>query len=200
MRKHYDEYEMGTVDADPNYDSDIIDLSTFTNVSNVGSRRNGFRAGTLDRPERMEEGEHQLLDMSHQDGAGRVGGATGNVKNKDSSAGHPHKVKEGEESGSIEDQNDEEMKRAAIEKFSNTIKKAVSAKLMGKKINFKLKGHKDIVAQIGNLIKLETQYLSELINGQDAKTPALQKTKAIIDAEAKKLDRMLGSSDVWPFK
>ena len=71
---------------------------------------------------------------------------------------------------------------------------------MGKKTNLKLKGHKDVVAQVANMIKLETEYLDALISGQDAKTPALQKTKAIIDAEAKKLDRMVGASDFWPFK
>jgi hypothetical protein len=161
MRKHYDEYEMGTVDADPRYDSDIVDLSTFTNVSNVGSRPDGFRAGTLDRPERMEEGE---------------------------------------EPGDIADQNDEAERQMAVEEFANKIKNAVSAKLMGKKINLKLKGHKDLVGQVVNMIKMETDYLQALMSGQAADTPALQKNKAIIDSEAKKLDRMLGVHDFWPFK
>jgi hypothetical protein len=161
MRKHDDEYEMGKVIADPEYDSDIIDLSTFTNVSNIGNRRNGFRTGTLDRPERMEEGE---------------------------------------DVGSVEDQNDEQVRNAAMEEFANKIKTAVSAKLMGKKLNLKLKGHKDLVSQITNMIKLETDYLNALMMGQAADTPALQKNKAIIDTEAKKLDRMLGVNDFWPFK
>jgi len=166
MRKHYDEYEKGTVDADPRYDSDIIDLSTFTNISNVAfsnaaSRPYGYRMGTLDRPERMEEGE---------------------------------------EPGDIANQNDEEVRAAAMEKFTNKIKNAVSAKLMGKKIKLKLKGHKDIVSQVANMIKIEADYLSALIAGQSADTPALQKNKAFIDMEAKKLDRMMGTSDFWPFK
>ena len=152
---------MGTVDADPRYDSDIVDLSTFTNVSNVGSRPDGFRAGTLDRPERMEEGE---------------------------------------EPGDIADQNDEAERQMAVEEFANKIKNAVSAKLMGKKINLKLKGHKDLVGQVVNMIKMETDYLQALMSGQAADTPALQKNKAIIDSEAKKLDRMLGVHDFWPFK
>lgn len=161
MRKHYDEYEMGTVDADPVYDGDIIDLSTFTNVSNVGNRPNGFRMGTLDRPERMEEAE---------------------------------------EPGSIADQSDEEERNMAFEEFANKIKKAVSSKLMGKKLNLKLKGHPDIVNQVIKMIKFESDYLGSLISGQPADTPALQKNKAIIDMEAKKLDRMLGTDDFWPFK
>ena len=71
---------------------------------------------------------------------------------------------------------------------------------MGKKINLKLKGNKDLVSQVVNMIKLETDYLQTLMSGQAADTPALQKNKAIIDSEAKKLDRMLGVSDFWPFK
>jgi hypothetical protein len=161
MRKHYDEYEMGTVDSDRRYDSDILNLSTFTNLSSVGSRPNGFRAGTLDRPERMEEGE---------------------------------------DTGSIADQNDEQIRNSAFEEFANKIKNAVSAKLMGRKVNLKLKGHKDVVAQVVNMIKLETDYLSALMSGQSADTPALQKNKTQIDMEAKKLDRMLGTNDFWPFK
>lgn len=161
MRKHYDEYEMGTVDADRNYDSDILNLSTFTNVSNVGSRPNGFRMGTLDKPERMEEAE---------------------------------------EPDGIADENDKKIPNAAIEEFSDKIKKAVSAKLMGKKINLKLKGHKDIVKQVANMVKLESDYLDAIIKGQSADAPSLQKNKALIDMEAKKLDRMLGTTDFWPFK
>jgi hypothetical protein len=38
------------------------------------------------------------------------------------------------------------------------------------------------------------------MGGQAADTPALQKNKAIIDSEAKKLDRMLGVDGAWPFK
>lgn len=161
MRKHHDEYEMGTVDADPRYDTDIIDLSTFANVDGIKDRRAGFRAGTLDRPERMEEGEA---------------------------------------SGDIADQEEEQVRNAAVEQFANKIKDVVSAKLMGRKVNLKLKGNKDLVSQVVNMIKIETQYLNALISGQASDTPALQKNKAILDGEAKKLDRMLGTSDFWPFK
>jgi hypothetical protein len=162
MRKHYDEYEIGTVDADEKYDSDIIDLSsTFINLPKIRSREYGYRAGTLDRPERMEEGE---------------------------------------EAGSIADMNDEKIRNAAMEEFANKIKKAVSAKLMGRKLNLKLKGHPDVVNHITSMIKHETQYLNALISGQAADTPALQKNKAIIDKQAKELDRMLQTNDFWPFK
>lgn len=161
MRKHYDEYEVGTVDADKRYDSDILNLSTFTNLSSVGSRPNGFRAGTLDRPERMEETEQP---------------------------------------GGIAAQSDEETRKAAMEEFANKIKKAVSSKLMDGKLKLKLKGHPAIVKQVANLIQAETDYLKALISGQPADTAALQKNKAIIEKEAKELDRMLGTTDFWPFK
>lgn len=115
-------------------------------------------------------------------------------------AGTIAKVKEGETPGGIADSNDEEIRNAAMEEFADKIKKAVSAKLMGKKVNLKLKGHKDIVSQVANLVKLETDYLNAVISGQSADTPALQKNKALIDTEAKKLDRMLGTTDFWPFK
>lgn len=161
MRKHYDEYEKGTVDADGEYDSDILNLSTFTNVSTVGSRPNGYRIGTLDRPERMEEAETP---------------------------------------GGIADQNEEEIRNAAMEEFANKIKQAVTAKVMGKKINLKLSGNEDIVNQVKNLINMESMYLSALIGGQASDTPALQKNKAEIEKEAKKLDRMLQTDQFWPFR
>jgi hypothetical protein len=110
------------------------------------------------------------------------------------------KMKESEEPGGIADQDDQQVRDAATEKFANQIKKAVSAKLMGKKINLKLKGNKDLVSQVVNMIKLETDYLNAVISGQAADTPALQKNKAILDGEAKKLDRMLGVDGFWPFK
>jgi hypothetical protein len=50
------------------------------------------------------------------------------------------------------------------------------------------------------MIRMESEYLNSLMSGQAANTPALQKNKAIIDMEAKKLDRMMGTSDFWPFK
>ena len=109
-------------------------------------------------------------------------------------------MKEAEQPGGIADQNNEEVRNAAFEEFANKIKKAVSAKLMGRKLNLKLKGHPDIVSQVTNMIKFESDYLNALITGQAADTPALQKNKAIIDAESKKLDRMLGTDGFWPFK
>jgi hypothetical protein len=110
------------------------------------------------------------------------------------------KIRETEEPGDIADQNDEEQRQAAVEQFSNKIKNAVSAKLMGKKINLKMKGNKSLVGQVVNMIKYETDYLSSLMNGQSADDPAMQKNKALIDSESKKLDRMLGVHDFWPFK
>jgi hypothetical protein len=109
-------------------------------------------------------------------------------------------MEEGETPGGIADATDEKIRNAAMEEFADKIKKAVSARLMGKKLNLKLKGHKDVVGQVANLIKLEADYLNAVISGQSADTPALQKNKALIDTEAKKLDRMLGTNDFWPFK
>lgn len=111
-----------------------------------------------------------------------------------------NKMEEAEGPGGIADQTEAEIRSAAMEEFANKIKKAVSAKLMGKKINLKLKGHPDIVEQVTNMIKFETEYLRAIMSGQSADTPALQKNKAIIDKEAKKLDRMLKTQDFWPFK
>jgi len=161
MRKHYSKYESGTVDADPAYDSLIVKSPISSNTVSVESRPDGYRIGTLDRPERMEEGE---------------------------------------ESNSIITQNDEEARNAAMEQFADKIKKAVSAKLMGRKLNLVLKGHPNLVKQVTKMIKYESEYLNALISGQAPDTPALQKNKAIIDSEAKKLDRMLQTSDFWPFK
>lgn len=109
-------------------------------------------------------------------------------------------MEEAEQPGGITDQTDEEVRAAAAEKFANKMKSAVSAKLMGRKTNLKLKGHPDVVKQVTNLIKYETDYLDAIISGQSADTPSLQKNKAIIDMEAKKLDRMLGTTELWPFK
>ena len=109
-------------------------------------------------------------------------------------------MEEAEEPGGIADQNDEMIRNAAMEQFANKMKRAVSAKLMGRKTNLKLKGDPQVVNQITNLIKYESEYLDAIISGQAADTPALQKNKAIIDRESKKLDRMLGTTDLWPFK
>jgi hypothetical protein len=140
--------------------------------------------------------EADLIDLMHFDKrqhapTNREGGfRTGTIA----------KVKEGETPGGIADADDEKIRNAAMEEFANKIKKAVSAKLMGKKLNLKLKGNKDIVSQVANMVKLEAEYLDAVISGQSADTPSLQKNKAIIDMESKKLDRMLGTNDFWPFK
>lgn len=140
--------------------------------------------------------EIELIDLTHFD---KMQHGPGN-RQHGFSVGTMDKVREGEEAGSIADEGEEETRNAAMEEFANKIKKAVSAKLMGRKLNLKLKGHPELVKQVANMIKFETEYLNSLISGQAADTPALQKNKAIIDSEAKKLDRMLQTSDFWPFK
>lgn len=114
--------------------------------------------------------------------------------------GKVKKMEEGEDVGSIADMNDQKVRDMAIEKFAAQIKKIVSAKLLGKQINVKLKGNKRLVAQITLMIKMEVEYLKALMNGQDSKSPALQKNKELLKAEANKLDRMLQTDDFWPFK
>ena len=160
MRKHDDEYKMGTVDADSNYDSDILKFPHFERTD-VVDHRNGYRAGTLDRPERMEEGE---------------------------------------DAGSIEDMTDEQDREKALQGFTNNIRQIISAKMMNKPIKIKLTGEDQLVKQIVNLIRKELNYLKALMSGQAADAPAPQKNKAIIDSEAKVLDRMLGVDGAWPFK
>ena len=72
--------------------------------------------------------------------------------------------------------------------------------MMNKPIKIKLTGEDQLVKQIVNLIRKELNYLKALMSGQAADAPALQKNKAIIDSEAKVLDRMLGVDGAWPFK
>lgn len=145
--------------------------------------------------------EPELIDLMHFDKRQHTptnredGFRTGTIN-----TGAGVHMEEGEDPGVIEDMNDEKIRNAAMEEFANKIKKAVSAKLTGKKLNLKLRGHKDVVSQVANMIKLESEYLNAIMTGQEANTPALQKNKAIIDTEAKKLDRMLGTNDFWPFK
>lgn len=115
-------------------------------------------------------------------------------------AGSMEKMEEGEDTNSIIVQNDEEARNLAMEQFAEKIKKAVSAKITGKKLKLVLKGHPDLVKQVTKMIKYESEYLSAIVSGQAPDTPALQKNKAIIDSEASKLDRMLQTSDFWPFK
>ena len=115
-------------------------------------------------------------------------------------AGTMAKMEEAEDTNTITTQNDEEARNVAMEQFASKIKKAVSAKIMGKKLNLVLKGVPTLVKQVVKMIKYESEYLSAIISGQASDTPALQKNKAIIDSEANKLDRMLQTSDFWPFK
>ena len=110
------------------------------------------------------------------------------------------KMEEAEDTNTITTQNDEEARNVAMEQFASKIKKAVSAKIMGRKLNLVLKGVPSLVKQVVKMIKYESEYLSAIISGQAPDTPALQKNKAIIDSEANKLDRMLQTSDFWPFK
>jgi len=132
----------------------------------------------------------EFTDKTHKPGPKPHGKRVGTIDN----------MAEGEEPGDIADQNDEMIRNAAMEQFANKMKRAVSAKLMGRKTNLKLKGDPQVVNQIVNLIKYEAEYLNAIMSGQASDTPALQKNKAIIDMEAKKLDRMLGTTDLWPFK
>lgn len=143
--------------------------------------------------------EMDLIDLTHFD---KMQHGPGNRPNGFSigTMDRPGTMEEGEEAGSIADETDEQARNAAMEEFANKIKKAVSAKLMGRKLNLKLKGNPDLVKQVANMIKYEAEYLGAIISGQASDTPALQKNKAIIDGEAKKLDRMLQTSDFWPFK
>ncbi len=110
------------------------------------------------------------------------------------------KMEEGEDAGSIADMDDQKVRDMAMEKFAAQIKKIVSAKLLGKNINVNLKGNKRLVAQVATMIESEVEYLKALMNGQDSNSPALQKNKEILKAQANKLDRMLQTHDFWPFK
>ena len=112
--------------------------------------------------------------------------------------GHP--VQEGEDAGSVEDMNDEQVREKALQGFTNNIRQIISAKMMNKPIKIKLTGEDQLVKQIVNLIRKELNYLKALMSGQAADAPAPQKNKAIIDSEAKVLDRMLGVDGAWPFK
>jgi hypothetical protein len=87
-----------------------------------------------------------------------------------------------------------------IEDYKNKIKTAVSARLLGKPTKIKMSGNKKLIAQIVKLIKMETDYLNSIMTGQGADAPILMKMKAEIDQEANMLDRMLGTTDFWPFK
>ena len=61
-------------------------------------------------------------------------------------------------------------------------------------------GNKKLIAQIVELIRMETDYLNAIMTGQGTDAPILLKNKAEIDQKANELDRMLGTTDFWPFK
>lgn len=163
------------------------------NELNVGPDQRGKQIEYNEEPE-LENAMH-FDKMQHSPGPRNGGFRAGTIN-----TGAGVHMEEGEEPGGIADMSDEKVRNAAMEEFANKIKSAISAKLMGRKINLKLKGHPDLVNQVTKMIKLEADYLDAIITGQSADTPALQKNKAVIDMEAKKLDRMLATNDFWPFK
>lgn len=113
------------------------------------------------------------------------------------------KMEEAEDAGGIADQNDQKVRNDAANNLSQMLHKAVTARVNGKEINLKFitgEGHKGIGDHIKYMIDLESRYLSALINGQSADTPALQKIKEQLKAAENKLNRMLQTDDVWPFK
>lgn len=143
----------------------------------------------------VDNEEYQLIDLTH------FGKNHSPEERKNGfRVGISDKVQESGDAGHSEAQSDEDIRNSAFEEFANKMKKAVSSKLMGRKINLKMKGDPAVVNQIVKMIKYETEYLNNIISGQAPDTPALQKNKAIIDREAKTLDRMLGVNDFWPFK
>lgn len=109
-------------------------------------------------------------------------------------------MEEGEEAGGIVDMNDEKVKQNALNDFAEKIRTAVSAKILGKQTNLKLKGNPNLVKQIAHMIRIESEYLQGLMMGKAADDPTNQKAREEIRKEANKLDRMLGVQDFWPFK
>ena len=107
---------------------------------------------------------------------------------------------EGEDSASSVHKSEQEQLDAMIEDYKNKIKTAVSARLLGKPTKIKMSGNKKLIAQIVKLIKMETDYLNSIMTGQGADAPILMKMQTEIEQEANMLDRMLGTTDFWPFK
>lgn len=105
-------------------------------------------------------------------------------------------VKEGEEPLNPNADNNQEIDPNDV--FAEKIKSIVAASVAGRQISGGLKGHKDIVASVGQLLKSETDYIKNLLTGKAADDPAMIKKKQLIDAAASKLKRMSGL--VWPFK
>jgi len=109
-------------------------------------------------------------------------------------------MEEGEDSASSIHKSEQEQLDAMIEDYKNKIRSAVSARLLGKPTKIKMFGNKKLIAQIVELIRMETDYLNAIMTGQGADAPILLKNKAEIDQKANELDRMLGTTDFWPFK
>jgi hypothetical protein len=148
-----------------------------------------FRSGAIIADDSMEGVELTPVGIPdlRNDGRGHRRGTLDNVEEGDDSASSIHA-------------DDQEQTDAMLEDYKNKIKSAVSARLLGKKINLKLSGNKRLIKQIVSLIKLESDYLQNIMGGQGADAPILMKTKAQIEVEANVLDRMLGTTDFWPFK
>lgn len=140
--------------------------------------------------------EPELADAMHFDKAQHApGNREGGFR-----MGTTDNMVEGEDSASSVHNSEKEQIDAMIEDYKNKIKSAVSARLLGKPTKLKMSGNKKLVGQIVKLIKMETDYLNSIMSGQGADAPMLIKMKAQIDQEASMLDRMLGTTDFWPFK
>lgn len=144
--------------------------------------------------------EDELIDSPHFARNNTLGSKPNGKRVGDITTGVQRHMEEGEDSTSAVHMDKEKTLQDILEDYKNKIKNAVSARLLGKKINMKLSGDRKTVEQIVKLIKLETEYLKNIMSGQGADAPILQKMKAEIDGEANVLDRMLGANDFWPFK
>jgi hypothetical protein len=147
------------------------------------------------------EDEPELADSMHFDKMQHSpGNREGGFRMGDNTSGTQRHMEEGEDSASSVHKSEQEQLDAMIEDYKNKIKTAVSARLLGKPTKIKMSGNKKLIAQIVKLIKMETDYLNSIMTGQGADAPILMKMKAEIDQEANMLDRMLGTTDFWPFK
>lgn len=111
----------------------------------------------------------------------------------------PHRQGEIEES--FEDNNDQKEegeKQRAQEEFTRKAKTMVSNLVSGIKIRGRMSGHRDIVAKVIELAKLEKSYIVNMMNGRSADDPLLIRTKAVIESESAQLERMSGLK--WPFR
>lgn len=147
------------------------------------------------------EDEIDLEDAMHFDKMQhKPGNRDGGFRMGDNTSGTQRHMEEGEDSANSVHKSEQEQLDAMLEDYKNKIKSAVSARLLGKPTKLKMSGNKKLIAQIVKLIKMETDYLNAIMTGQGADAPILLKTKAEIDREANILDRMLGTTDFWPFK